>query len=400
MSPTLRTPRRGRPGCSRSSGPPLSSAPWRPPPGRPARPPHWPRQSGSTARRRGASSPRSSSERLVTHDQETGTYSLGFGLIDLAGQAGGDALVRSARARAAAPGRPGAGDRRPGRRARRRADLRRRGDGRHRGGGRLAGPAGRAARHVDGQGPAGLLRIPPSSAMLLRLPRGGRLPRYTPSTITSLTTLEKELALIRERGYAVCRGEFESSAWGVSAPVLDLAERPVAVVSVWGPSERLTERPVRGPRRPRHRGRGGDRRGDRPRRDYADRPPGKVSAWFSHMTPSCRCTPRSSLVNSAEPPDTLTSQAELEEFWTRFGYTGRHDRDEAELAAVRRLRPRLRELLTAERDQAVAIVNDLLERAGATPQARAARRPGLAPARRGPRERRWPSGSPPRLRWR
>jgi predicted RNA-binding Zn ribbon-like protein len=74
------------------------------------------------------------------------------------------------------------------------------------------------------------------------------------------------------------------------------------------------------------------------------------------------------LVNSAEPPDTLTSLAELEDFWTRFGFTGRHDRDEAELAAVRRLRPRLRELLTSERDQAVTIVNDLLERAGTTPQ--------------------------------
>ena len=74
------------------------------------------------------------------------------------------------------------------------------------------------------------------------------------------------------------------------------------------------------------------------------------------------------LVNSAEPPDTLTSLAELEDFWTRFGYTGRHDRDEAELASVRRLRPRLRELLTADRDRAVAIVNDLLERADATPK--------------------------------
>ncbi|HEV2928717.1 MAG TPA: IclR family transcriptional regulator C-terminal domain-containing protein, partial [Propionibacteriaceae bacterium] len=70
---------------------------------------------------------------------------------------------------------------------------------------------------------------------LLRLPHGQRLPRYTPSTITALSTLEKELALTRERGYAVCRGEFETSAWGVSAPVLDLAGRPVAIVSVWGP---------------------------------------------------------------------------------------------------------------------------------------------------------------------
>ena len=53
--------------------------------------------------------------------------------------------------------------------------------------------------------------------------------------------VEKELALIRKQGYAVCRGEFESTAWGVSAPVLDLAGHPVAVVSVWGPSERLGE---------------------------------------------------------------------------------------------------------------------------------------------------------------
>jgi predicted RNA-binding Zn ribbon-like protein len=74
------------------------------------------------------------------------------------------------------------------------------------------------------------------------------------------------------------------------------------------------------------------------------------------------------LVNSAEPPDTLTTLAELEDFWTRFGYTGRHDRDEGELAAVRRVRARLRELLTADRDSAVVLVNDLLDRADATPK--------------------------------
>ena len=39
----------------------------------------------------------------------------------------------------------------------------------------------------------------------------------------------------------MCRGEFESSAWGVSAPVLDVSGRPVAILSIWGPSERLTE---------------------------------------------------------------------------------------------------------------------------------------------------------------
>ena len=74
------------------------------------------------------------------------------------------------------------------------------------------------------------------------------------------------------------------------------------------------------------------------------------------------------LANSAEPPDTLTSMTELNAFWEQFGYTGRHDRDDAELDAVRRLRPRLRALLSAERDEAVDIVNDLLEKAGAVPR--------------------------------
>ena len=74
------------------------------------------------------------------------------------------------------------------------------------------------------------------------------------------------------------------------------------------------------------------------------------------------------LVNSAEPPDTLTSMTELEAFWDDFGYTGRHDHDDPELDAVRRLRPRLRTLLTAERDDAVTIVNDLLAEAGAVPR--------------------------------
>ena len=74
------------------------------------------------------------------------------------------------------------------------------------------------------------------------------------------------------------------------------------------------------------------------------------------------------LVNSAEPPDTLTSMTELDAFWDEFGYTGRHDHDDPELDAVRRLRPRLRTLLTAERDDAVTIVNDLLAEAGAVPR--------------------------------
>lgn len=74
------------------------------------------------------------------------------------------------------------------------------------------------------------------------------------------------------------------------------------------------------------------------------------------------------LVNSAEEPDTLTSVAELDAFVERFGYSGRHDRTRTELARVRELRPRLRELLVAERDAAVALVNALLAEHRALPQ--------------------------------
>jgi predicted RNA-binding Zn ribbon-like protein len=74
------------------------------------------------------------------------------------------------------------------------------------------------------------------------------------------------------------------------------------------------------------------------------------------------------LANSAEDPDTLTSVADLDRLWDEFTYTGRHDRTRAELDAVRALRPRLRELLTADRDVAVAMVNQMLSEARAVPQ--------------------------------
>jgi predicted RNA-binding Zn ribbon-like protein len=66
------------------------------------------------------------------------------------------------------------------------------------------------------------------------------------------------------------------------------------------------------------------------------------------------------LVNTASEPDTLTSVDLLDEFLARWRYTGRHDRTQAELDEVRELRPRVRELLLAERDEAVAHVNAIL----------------------------------------
>ena len=74
------------------------------------------------------------------------------------------------------------------------------------------------------------------------------------------------------------------------------------------------------------------------------------------------------LVNSAAEPDTLTTVADLDRVWDSYGYTGRHDRTPEELDRVRALRARLRELLTAERDDAAALVNRMLSEAQAVPQ--------------------------------
>ncbi|MCZ4519879.1 CGNR zinc finger domain-containing protein [Rhodococcus ruber] len=74
------------------------------------------------------------------------------------------------------------------------------------------------------------------------------------------------------------------------------------------------------------------------------------------------------LVNSAEDPDTLTTRSELAEFITEQGYSGRFDGDDAELDAVRALRPTLRALLTSSRDDAVVEVNRLLAESSALPR--------------------------------
>lgn len=74
------------------------------------------------------------------------------------------------------------------------------------------------------------------------------------------------------------------------------------------------------------------------------------------------------LVNSAGEPDTLGSVADLDAFFRDFGYTGRHDRTRAELAEVRALRPRLRSLLTSDRDTAVAQLNAMLAEHRAVPR--------------------------------
>lgn len=179
-------------------------------------------------------------QRLVTRDEQRGTWSLGFGLIDLAGQAAGAALARSARPVL----RRLAGD------SQETAALAVLRDGAltyvaesSSGSVVTAGWQGRAVSlHATSTGKC-LLAFSPVDDLpvLLGVAPGGQLPRHTAATLTSWDALLADLTATRARGYAECRGEFETSAWGVSAPVLDTSGHPVAVVSIWGPGERLTE---------------------------------------------------------------------------------------------------------------------------------------------------------------
>jgi DNA-binding IclR family transcriptional regulator len=67
------------------------------------------------------------------------------------------------------------------------------------------------------------------------------LPAFTDTTITTAVELAAELNATRARGYGICAGELESSLYGVSAPVLDRTGRPLAVLSNWGPKDRVSE---------------------------------------------------------------------------------------------------------------------------------------------------------------
>lgn len=73
------------------------------------------------------------------------------------------------------------------------------------------------------------------------------------------------------------------------------------------------------------------------------------------------------LVNSRESPDTLSTLEELTGFFDHFGYTGARP-TARDLAEVRAIRVALRELLIADRDEAVPLVNGILAEASALPR--------------------------------
>lgn len=68
---------------------------------------------------------------------------------------------------------------------------------------------------------------------------GPSLQRYTDSTITDLEALERELDVVRQRGWACTVEEYEVGLNALAAPVRDHDGTVVAAISVSGPSYRL-----------------------------------------------------------------------------------------------------------------------------------------------------------------
>lgn len=171
---------------------------------------------------------------LVSVDESTGRYSIGLTTMELGNAAGPDALISAARptlermcaetGETASLAVPGVGGLTYLDEVTPKAVL-------------TASWLGRSVPlHATSTGKALLAHLP---ADQVRRVLAGPLTRFTDTTITDPDHLTAELAATRERGYGVCAGELESSLYGVSAPVLDRNHRPLAVLSIWGPRDRV-----------------------------------------------------------------------------------------------------------------------------------------------------------------
>src|SRR5919197_883076 len=69
-----------------------------------------------------------------------------------------------------------------------------------------------------------------------------RLPKLTGWTLATPAALAREIASIREQGYAVEREEAVLGEAGVAAPIFDRRAEPVGAIGVAGPRERLLRR--------------------------------------------------------------------------------------------------------------------------------------------------------------
>ena len=95
----------------------------------------------------------------------------------------------------------------------------------------------RAPAYATAVGKAMLTSL--DGGQLIRLYGSGELRRFTPSTITSVDQLVRELSTIRAQGYAVDKGEHNEGVYCVAAAFRDHAGRFVGAVSASGDAQRF-----------------------------------------------------------------------------------------------------------------------------------------------------------------
>ena len=93
----------------------------------------------------------------------------------------------------------------------------------------------------------------------------------------------------------------------------------------------------------------------------------EVKLLFAHDT-DIALIGTAALVNTAHGEDSLPDVVALDAFCERWGWTGTRTHDDAELEAVRALRPRLERFWDVDQDEAVLQVNALLRDGQALPQ--------------------------------
>jgi DNA-binding IclR family transcriptional regulator len=93
--------------------------------------------------------------------------------------------------------------------------------------------------HCTGLGKALLAFLP--AADQERLLSAMTFEKMTPRTVTSVVRLRKDLAHIRECGYAIDDEETVIGARCVAAPILDSKQRAIAAISISGPISRISQ---------------------------------------------------------------------------------------------------------------------------------------------------------------
>lgn len=100
-------------------------------------------------------------------------------------------------------------------------------------------PGAKVPYHASAPGKA-LLAFLPEAEKKARL-AGLKLTRFNDQTITTKAALEKELDKTKKQGYAEDHSEEREGVRCVAAPIFDRRGYPVAVITLTGPSDRVTE---------------------------------------------------------------------------------------------------------------------------------------------------------------